>query len=125
MAATTEKRPFLKRLKEVSDTIAAATVIGGAAVACGTWAVSQIVASTNERIDAMTADMRSIELNTTRTQLLTLMTAYPDDESEILKVAEYYFNDLNGDWYMTPLFARWAEQRGIDVSNIIRAGDHK
>lgn len=125
MAATIEKRPFLKRLKEVSDTIAAATVIGGAAVACGTWAVSQIVASTNERIDAMAADMKSIELNTTRTQLLTLMTAYPDDESEILKVAEYYFNDLNGDWYMTPLFVRWAEQRGIDVSNIIRAGDHK
>lgn len=115
----TEKRPFLKRLKEVSDAIAAATVIGGAAVACGTWAVSQIVASTNERIDAIAADMKSIELNTTRTQLLTLMTAYPDDESEILKVAEYYFNDLNGDWYMTPLFERWANERGIDTSRIM------
>lgn len=119
MKDTEKKRPLLKRLKEVSDAIAAATVIGGAAVACGTWAVSQIVASTNERIDALSADMQSIEKNTTRTQLLTLMTAYPEDESEILKVAEYYFNDLNGDWYMTPLFTRWAEQRGIDTSGII------
>ena len=44
---------------------------------------------------------------------------YPDNESEILKVANYYFNDLNGDWYMTELFTKWCDGRGIDVNKIV------
>lgn len=63
--------------------------------------------------------MDAIELDTVRAQLLTLMSEYPEDESEILKVAEHYFKDLDGDWYMTSLFTKWAEARGIDVSDIV------
>ena len=51
---------------------------------------------------------------------------YGDSDSDIdpsalpsLKVAQYYFRDLNGDWYMTSLFTKWADERGIDVSDIV------
>ena len=116
---TKSKKSFKDRLKDASDTIAAVTVIGAAAVGCGTWATTQIVAGTNERIDALTNKVSDVELDTVRAQLLTLMSEYPDDESEILKVAEHYFKDLDGDWYMTTLFSKWADARGIDVSDIV------
>ncbi len=116
---TKSKRTFKDRLKDASDTIAAVTVIGAAAVGCGTWGVTQIVAGTNERIDNLALQVSDIELDTVRAQLLTLMSEYPEDESEILKVAEHYFKDLDGDWYMTTLFTKWAEARGIDVSDIV------
>ena len=77
-------------------------------------------AGTNEKLDTISNKIDGIELNSTRNQLLTLMSNYPNNESEILKVADYYFNDLNGDWYMTELFSKWGTARGIDVSNIIK-----
>ena len=106
-------------IKSVSELVAAVGVIGAAAVGAGTWCVSQANASTNKKLDDISAKIDVVELNSTRNQLLTLMSDYPDNESEILKVADYYFNDINGDWYMTELFTKWCDSRGIDVNKII------
>ena len=116
----TEKKNLVARLKEASDVIAAVTVIGAAAVGCGTWAVTQVVAGTNEKIDTLSSKISDIEEGTVRAQLLTLMSDYPNDESEILKVAEYYFKDLDGDWYMTGMFTKWAAEHNIDISDIVK-----
>lgn len=42
-----------------------------------------------------------------RTQLLVLIALRPKEQQEILTVAEHYFGDLKGNWYMTSLFNKW------------------
>lgn len=120
-----KKRTIRERLKGTSDVIGAVTVIGTACVGVGTWCVTQINASTNTKLDSISDQMTELKLDTTRNQLLTLMKNYPDNEEEIMKVAKYYFRDLNGDWYMTSLFIEWGEERGIDVTEIVKVNGGK
>lgn len=110
---------IVKKTKSLADIITAVGVIGAALLGAGTWLATQINKGTNEKLDTIIQKVDSAEENATRSQLLTLMSDYPDNESEILKVAQYYFKDLNGDWYMTSLFSKWAESRGLDVTDII------
>lgn len=53
------------------------------------------------------------EKDNVRTQLLVLMADYPDNTSELMHCAEHYFKDLNGNWYATPLFAKFLSDKGI------------
>ena len=120
-----KKRTIRERLKGTSDVIGAITVIGTACVGVGTWCVTQINASTNAKLDFISDQMTELKLDTTRNQLLTLIKNYPDNEEEIMKVAKYYFKDLNGDWYMTSLFIEWGEEKGIDVTEIVKVNGGK
>ena len=123
MAKTTtkKKKPTLKeRLKDTADVITAVTVIGSALIAVGTWCINQANAATNEKLDTISGQISGLEMDSARSQLLVLMSDYPDNESEILKVADYYFNNLKGDWYITDLFSKWAESRGINVDDIVK-----
>lgn len=117
----TKKKKLSERIKDMAEIITAVGVIGAAAVGVGTWCLSQVNATTNDKLDNISTKIDGIELNSTRNQLLTLMSDYPDNESEILKVADYYFNTLHGDWYMTDLFTKWGKNRGIDISDIIQS----
>lgn len=108
-------------VKRIAEVITALAVIGAAVMAGCSWISSKITESTNEKLDNISSQIDSVELGSTRTQLLTLMSSYPDNESEILKVADYYFNNLGGDWYMTELFSKWAHSRGIDPNTIINS----
>ena len=120
-----KKRTIRERLKDTSDVIGAVTVIGTACDGVGTWCVTQINASTNTKLDSISDQVTELKLDTTRNQLLTLMKNYPDNEEEIMKVAKYYFKDLNGDWYITNLFIEWGEERGIDVTEIVKVNGGK
>ena len=53
------------------------------------------------------------EKDIVRDQLLTLMSDYPNRTDEIIEVAHHYFVDLNGNWYMTDIFAKWIDQEEI------------
>lgn len=118
-----EKRFSLKNIpKIVKDTAAIITAIGvitGALITCSSFISSKITESVDKKLDNISEQLNNIELDSTRTQLLTLMSNYPDNESEILKVAYHYFKDLDGDWYMSELFSEWAKERNIDVSHIM------
>lgn len=120
---TREKRFSLKNVpkivKDVAAIITAIGVITGALITCSSFISSKITESVDKKLDNISEQLDNIELNSTRTQLLTLMSNYPDNESEILKVAYHYFRELDGDWYMSELFAEWAEERNIDVSHIM------
>lgn len=119
MATKAPKKKLISRIKETSDVITSVGVIGAACVGVGTWSITQINADTNAKLDTISAQMMELKLSTTRSQLLTLMKNYPDNEEEIMKVAKYYFNDLDGDWYMTSLFIEWGEKEGIDISEVV------
>lgn len=114
---------IIKKTKSLADVITAVGTIGAAAVGIGTWCVTQMNAGTNQKLDTIIEKVDKAELDATRSQLLALMSDYPDNESEILKVADYYFNGLGGDWYMTDLFTKWADSRGIDVTKIVTVKD--
>ncbi len=127
---TTVKKPkekmsekIIKKTKSLADVITAVGIIGAAAVGIGTWCVTQINSGTNQKLDTIIEKVDKAELDATRSQLLALMSDYPDNESEILKVADYYFNGIDGDWYMTDLFTKWADSRGIDVTKIVTVKD--
>lgn len=125
MATKAPKKKFLSRIKDCADIITAVGVIGAALVGIGTWCTTQINASTNAKLDAISSQVTELKLDTTRSQLLTLMKNYPDNEEEIMKVAKYYFKDLSGDWYMTSLFIEWGEEKGIDVTDIVKMNGGK
>ena len=117
--AKKEKKKLVTRIKDVADVITATGVIGATTIGCATWVFSQASAGTNEKLDEIIEKVNVAELDAIRSQLLLLISNYPDNESEILKVAEYYFQDLDGDWYVTSIFTKWAEGRGINPDSII------
>lgn len=120
MAKKVPKQKIVTRLKECADVITAVGIIGAALVGVGTWCTANITAATNNKIDDLSSQMKDLKLDTTRNQLLTMMSNYPDNEEEILKVAKYYFRELDGDWYITSLFTRWASARNIDITDIVK-----
>ena len=58
--------------------------------------------------------LSKLEKDEIRTQLLLLILLRPEEQTEILKVAEYYFCTLKANWYMTGMFKRWADDRGLE-----------
>lgn len=48
-----------------------------------------------------------------RTQLLMLILLQPSETTEILRVAEYYFVTLKGNWYMTSIFNKWLVKENV------------
>lgn len=118
-----EKRFSLKNIpkivKDIAAVITAVGVITGALITCSSFISSKITESVDKKLDNISGQLDNIELNSTRNQLLTLMSNYPDNESEILKVSYHYFKKLDGDWYMSEIFDEWAKERNIDVSHIM------
>lgn len=110
---------IVKKTKSLADIITTVSIIGAALLSAGSWLVTNINKDVNDKLDTIITKVNVAEQDATRSQLLTLMSDYPDNESEVLKVAQHYFRDLNGDWYMTSLFTQWADERGIDVSSIV------
>lgn len=68
-----------------------------------------------------------LEKDGCRTQMLVMLSDYPNEKTEIMTLAEHYFRKrseggLEGNWYMTDLFKRWLKENGIEepawLSNI-------
>lgn len=123
MAKTTTKKKLstklIEKTKSLADVITAIGVIGGGLLWAGGHIIKEINKDTNAKLDTIIEKVDLAEMDAVRSELLVLMNHYPDNESEIMKVAEYYFNELDGDWYMTGLFTKWAESRGIDPDTIV------
>ena len=54
-----------------------------------------------------------LERDGLRTQLLLLILLRPTEQTEILRLAEHYFKDLKGNWYMTSIFNKWLEESSV------------
>ena len=59
-------------------------------------------------------DLEKLEKDGIRTQLLLLILLRPDEQTEILKVAEHYFCKLHANWYMTSMFKKWCDEQGLE-----------
>lgn len=58
--------------------------------------------------------LSKLEKDGIRTQLLLLILLRPEEQTEILKVAEYYFCVLKANWYMTSMFKKWCDENGLE-----------
>lgn len=58
--------------------------------------------------------LQLLEKDVLRTQLLLLILLKPEEQQEILTIAEHYFCALGANWYMTGIFKRWADERGLE-----------
>lgn len=74
----------------------------------------------NDRLQAIETQLKEIRneikssnVDSVRTQMLLLISDYPDDVQEIMKCAEIYFKEMGGNWYMTSIFKSWLEKTGV------------
>ena len=63
--------------------------------------------------------MLDIRKDTLRIQLSRYIEGQPENIDTIIKIAEEYFCNMKGDWYMTSEFRKWAKAHDIEVPQII------
>lgn len=79
---------------------------------------------TKSEIEAMRVEMRERfaqqkkeackqEKDSIRIQMLFMMEFHSDNQNEIMTMAERYFKDLKGDWWMTSYFFKYLEENKI------------
>ena len=66
-----------------------------------------------EKKDDIKNTLIKLEKDGLRTQLLLLILIRPDEQTEILRIAEHYFKVLKGDWYMTSIFNKWLKAENV------------
>ena len=54
-----------------------------------------------------------LEKDVLRTQLLLLILLKGEEQQEILTIAEHYFKDLHGNWYMTSIFNKYLKEKDL------------
>jgi len=54
------------------------------------------------------------EKDNIRTQLLLMISDYPEERQEILTLAQYYFRDLKGNWYASSIFRKYLNDNRIE-----------
>lgn len=67
-----------------------------------------------EKLDKIINEQRKTEKDQLRTQLLVMMSLMPNDQQEILTLAERYFDQLKGDWFYSSLFAKWLKDNDVE-----------
>jgi len=63
------------------------------------------------------------ERDNIRTQMLLLMSDYPEERAELFRLAEYYFKDLHGNWYMTMLFKSYLKENNLPTPEWVPSGN--
>lgn len=80
----------------------------------GFFALLQYLISRHDTRKNVKDKLITLEKDGLRTQLLLLILLQPDEQTEILKIAEHYFVKLKGNWYMTGLFSKWCDAHGLE-----------
>jgi len=79
----------------------------------GVLAFVQFLITRHDEKKGIGSTLRKLEKDGLRTQLLLLILLQPDEQTEILKIAEHYFVKLKGNWYMTNVFAKWCDSHDL------------
>lgn len=64
-------------------------------------------------------ELKETRLDTTRIQLMMLIEHQPYNHDTIIKVAERYFLELDGNWIMAAEFLDWSEKEKVKVSPLL------
>lgn len=112
-----------KKIQRVSATVGAiVALISGVAAICS-WISNQFQAAIAAQISDFQQEVRESDKAdkqaATRIELMVLMNHDPENVVAIERMAKYYFQDLNGDQYMTKMYSDWAKEYGGDTSIVI------
>lgn len=66
-----------------------------------------------KRLERIESTQKKQELSELRTEMSIHLLHHPRDVQTIMKLAEHYFKDLNGDFYMTSKFYEWLKKRRL------------
>lgn len=95
------------------------TALAGGGICAAVFSFIQFLISRADKKKDRLAKIEKRQLKTEkdsiRTQMLILMKLYPDSLKEILDLAEYYFDTLEANFYMTSVFDAWLDENGISV----------
>lgn len=112
-----------KKLQRIASTIGAIVVIIGAFTGICSWVNQQFAKAVSSQISAFQEEVRAADKvdkqTATRIELMVLMNHDPTNIVAIERMARYYFQDLDGDQYMTKMYSDWAREYGGDTSIVI------
>lgn len=66
-----------------------------------------------QKVEILEKRSKTAEKDALRTQLLMMIADYPEEKTEILKLSQYYFSDLHGNWTATAIFNSWLEKYNV------------
>ena len=90
------------------------TIILAILASNGFFALVQFLITRWDTRKNLKGTLKKLEKDGLRTQLLLLILMQPDEQTEILKVAEHYFINLKANWYMTSIFKKWCDEKGLE-----------
>lgn len=112
-----------KKLQRIASTIGAIVAIIGAVTGVCSWVSNQFTQAISAQISDFRSEMKSSnekqDQQITRLELMNLIQNDPTNVTGIEKLAKYYFQDLNGNQYMTGVYSRWCQEYGGDPSVVI------
>lgn len=112
-----------KKLQRISGTIGAIVAIIGAVTGICSWVSHQFGNAVSSQISSFQQEVRDNDkLNkqaATRTELMILIEHDSDNVVAIERMAKYYFQELDGDLYMTQKVSDWCNAHGRDCSSLI------
>lgn len=92
------------------DTIIVAVI--SAMTSGGVLAFIQFLITRNDDRQGIKNTLKKLEKDGLRTQLLLMILMKPEEKKEILTLAQHYFVELEGNWYMTDIFKKWLKEKG-------------
>ena len=112
-----------KKLQRVAGTVSAILVIVGSIAGVCSWVSNQFAAAVSAQISDFQEEVRAADKvdkqAATRIELMVLMNHDPTNIVAIERMAKYYFQELDGDQYMTKMFSDWAKEYGGDTSIVL------
>lgn len=112
-----------KKLQRVAGTIGAIAAILGALAGACSWINQQFANAVSSQISDFRDEVRAADeadkQAATRIELMVLMNHDPTNIVAIERMAKYYFQELDGDQYMTKMYSDWAKEYGGNTSIVI------
>lgn len=112
-----------KKLQKLAGTIGAIIAIVSAIAGACSWVSQQFASAVSSQISDFQQEVRDNDKANkqaaTRTELMILMEHDSDNVVAIERMAKYYFQELDGDLYMTQKVSDWCNTHGRDCSILI------
>lgn len=102
-----------------------AAILLGIIGSAGFWAFVQFLIARWDRNKGLRKQLKKLEKDGCRTQLLLLISDYPHEKQEIMTLAKYYFDNLEGNWYASSIFQKWLDDNEIKVPSWFAGKVHK
>lgn len=112
-----------KKLQKWAGIVGAAITLLGAITGTCSWVSNQFANAVSAQISDFREEVKESnnrqDQQITRLELMSLIQNDPTNIAGIEKLARYYFQELNGNQYMTGVYSRWCQEYGGDPSVVV------